>query len=250
MGSILECVFHYFKLKLSVELLIYRKICHPGTGILNVYRKRDLLPEFILLFIHPSPFLVGIKTWFYSDIINNYFYYHVNDYLSMLQSIKWAYITVLLIFRSQYANSRSHRVCNMFQSQCDTLWVIKCLLKVRPFSNIFIGFIICIGGFGYMQMIAEAPLDRILTGSMKHTYWNSCWCAICTMTTVGYGDIYPQTLMGRVIAFFCSLAGVIVVSLLVVAFGTIMTMDNSQSSAFTVIERLKVRDEIKCTALD
>ena len=101
-----------------------------------------------------------------------------------------------------------------------------------------------------MQMIAEAPLDRILTGSMKHNYINSCWCAICTMTTVGYGDIYPQTLMGRLIAFLCSLSGVVMVSLLVVAFGTVMTMNNSQSSAFTVIERLKVRDCIKSTALD
>ena len=250
MGSLLEGIFHYFKLKLEVDLLIYRKAVHPGTGILNVWRKRDLLPEFMLLLIHPSPFLVGNKIWFYNDIIKNNYYYHLNDFLSLIQSIKWAYITSQLIFRSEYANSRSNRVCNMFATNCDTLWVVKCQLKVRPFSYILGGFFVGIGTFGYMMMIAEAPLDRIHTGSIRHTFINASWATICTMTTVGYGDIYPKTLIGRLIAFFCSLYGVVIVSLLVVAFSSVMEMNNSESSSFTVIQRLKVRERIKKAATD
>ena len=34
------------------------------------------------------------------------------------------------------------------------------------------------------------------------------WCAVSTMTTVGYGDRYPITSEGRVVAIFLMAAGV------------------------------------------
>ena len=42
---------------------------------------------------------------------------------------------------------------------------------------------------------------------------NSIYWAIVTMTTVGYGDIYPVTVLGRLIAMISSLFGIAVVAL-------------------------------------
>ncbi len=52
----------------------------------------------------------------------------------------------------------------------------------------------------YFAEIAEQPALR---------FWDSIWWAMVTMTTVGYGDFYPRTAVGRyLVAYPCLLIGI------------------------------------------
>jgi hypothetical protein len=42
----------------------------------------------------------------------------------------------------------------------------------------------------------------------KPTSWDGIWWAATTMTTVGYGDLYPQTDAGRVIGMLVMVVGI------------------------------------------
>lgn len=42
--------------------------------------------------------------------------------------------------------------------------------------------------------------------------FHSLWWAVCTLTTVGYGDVYPVTLAGRVFTFFVLITGIGIIS--------------------------------------
>ena len=50
------------------------------------------------------------------------------------------------------------------------------------------------------------------------TTWDGVWWAITTMTTVGYGDIYPVTVAGRLVAICLIVVGVGFVAILTAAF--------------------------------
>ena len=51
---------------------------------------------------------------------------------------------------------------------------------------------------------------------------NAMWLTIITMTTVGYGDFYPQTHLGRFVGVVACLIGMILVSLVVISLTSLI----------------------------
>jgi voltage-gated potassium channel len=59
-----------------------------------------------------------------------------------------------------------------------------------------------------LASVAILQVEQQADGSNIKTPSDSLWWAVSTMTTVGYGDKYPVTTVGRVIAAFVMIAGV------------------------------------------
>jgi voltage-gated potassium channel len=72
------------------------------------------------------------------------------------------------------------------------------------------------------------------------------WWAVVTITTVGYGDYYPVTAVGRVIAVFVMFSGIGIVVLLV---GTLsnrrLQRVESRLTSKTEVQRRLLGDETK-----
>lgn len=78
----------------------------------------------------------------------------------------------------------------------------------------------------YVINIVFAIMFVIMSGSLGfhyfeygvnpniHNYFDSVWWAIVTVTTIGYGDIYPITVMGRILAIILMFTGIGILSLL------------------------------------
>lgn len=62
--------------------------------------------------------------------------------------------------------------------------------------------------FGYSMEIAERALKRGEDSYEKYNIGNSLWVTLITIATVGYGDFYPITDLGRMSMAVCVFWGV------------------------------------------
>jgi potassium intermediate/small conductance calcium-activated channel subfamily N protein 2 len=61
---------------------------------------------------------------------------------------------------------------------------------------------------------------------------NTIWNVLVTMTTVGYGDYFPKTNMGRFVGASIAVWGVFIVSLFVVTLTNMFEFDSGETKAF------------------
>ncbi|CAM4773530.1 unnamed protein product [Rotaria magnacalcarata] len=120
--------------------------------------------------------------------------------------------------------------------------------SVADFAGALCGLIIFAFLFGAAAYSAENETNREVFDSIpKATYWG-----IITITTVGYGDMYPITFTGRIIASLCALSGAVIIGMFVSvlvdryqrAFNQKMdSIDQQMSSADTNDEERNILEE-------
>mmetsp|Transcript_12425 Transcript_12425/g.6181 ORF Transcript_12425/g.6181 Transcript_12425/m.6181 type:complete len:114 (+) Transcript_12425:2-343(+) len=71
------------------------------------------------------------------------------------------------------------------------------------------------------------------------------WCIILTITTVGYGDFFPQTAGGRIIVFLLCLWGVCMVAFMVTTVSNELAFSDAEHHSYTILSRLQKREEVK-----
>jgi voltage-gated potassium channel len=56
--------------------------------------------------------------------------------------------------------------------------------------------------------VAFTIAEDVGNGKRIDSFFDALWWSAATITTVGYGDIYPITTIGRIIAVFTMLVGI------------------------------------------
>lgn len=69
------------------------------------------------------------------------------------------------------------------------------------------------GGFVYLGAIALYFIEGAVNPGNFGSIPRALWWAVVTLTTVGYGDVYPVTALGRVVAGLIAIAGIGIVAL-------------------------------------
>ena len=66
-----------------------------------------------------------------------------------------------------------------------------------------------------LVLIAAVITPLVEPDSAKiKTFWDGVWWAVVTMTTVGYGDLVPESAIGRAIGFLLMLVGIGIIGMI------------------------------------
>lgn len=134
----------------------------------------------------------------------------------------WAIVDMLSILPSLtivYENLKLLRIINLIK----TLKIVRAFKTLRYNKSVYIIshvikqskkplIAVCTLSFGYV-FISALVIFNVETDDNFNSFFNATYWAVESLTTVGYGDIYPTSNLGRIVAMFCSVFGVAFVAL-------------------------------------
>ena len=79
--------------------------------------------------------------------------------------------------------------------------------------------------------------------------YNCMWNVIITLTSVGYGELFPKTFWGRIVGIIISFWGVFIVSFFVVTITQLLMFTGGEDKSYNVLLKLSAKQELKKKAI-
>ena len=237
----------------EIEGLISEKDGFWSTGLWKY-----LLLETLILGIFDPPNL----NFFFTGTMKNYIFAFSLGGLICIETMFKCYIIIRVYsYYSKYLTESAKSLCNNVNANNNIHFALKCELKNRPFTMLFIIFFSSILLFGFSLRTFEYFLVEkgFLYGNYEgegndqdklKDLINSIWLIIVTMTTVGYGDFFPNENYGRLICLMSYLIGCLSVSLTVVSLAIISEFNESELKAYSIIKKLNADNNAILKAAD
>lgn len=173
---------------------------------------------------------------FSGDMLNGHYTYSIEIIISIITMLRIVQIIRIYSYFSIWMSPEAHDLGKKL-NVAPTLWFsLKSDLKYQPQLVLIptIGMIALVMGYAVRNL--ERPYISDSKSSLDFEYLtNGFWLAIVTMCTIGYGDGYPSTHLGRFIMVLTASISLVAISLYIVALNIATILTKEQSKAFYMI---------------
>jgi hypothetical protein len=199
-------------------------------------KSADLWWQFIrdILIIIPQPLPLLMATFTIHDSgLDRDSVYPVNVVLLSLMFMRIFFLPRFYGFCIANLHTDEHDVFfAMNDVVLDDAFLLKMTLMASLPAVLFV-FSVQIVAYSYLMMMFERPT----TEGPLQSYTNSVWLTIVTMTTVGYGDIYPTTRMGRVVAIAASYSAMVMIAISINLVQKHLALSRAEEKVVSLHER-------------
>jgi len=203
--------------------------------------RKSLVLDFVILMICPLPFYERyVCSWVLleenipqddTEIVVRHF---MSDFFLFFMFFRLIFLFKSLFNYSIYNDAYFKQLCRQYGFNPNTRFSVKCYMKLRPEKTIFTLLLSTILILSYLYRIFELPLAEFVfigknaPGTYFTHIFNTWYVTIITMTTVGYGDLHPNTKPGKFIMMFTCLWGAFTISLMVLSVSSIFDLKKNQ----------------------
>mmetsp|Transcript_15885 Transcript_15885/g.21552 ORF Transcript_15885/g.21552 Transcript_15885/m.21552 type:complete len:299 (+) Transcript_15885:501-1397(+) len=166
--------------------------------------------------------------------------YSLDSLMNIIGLLKSYQVLRLYWHYCSWNGEKTKKVAKQYDFKIDLDFAIKSELKLRPFIVIGCTMLVAILYIGMIIRTCELPFIDNSGSDQVATFRNlldSMWLTIITMTTVGYGDMYPSTLIGRLFGIVSFIIGNVLISLIVVVLSNETEFSEPEAKAYTVLKK-------------
>jgi hypothetical protein len=102
--------------------------------------------------------------------------------------------------------------------------------------------------FGFQLRLFEAPLSEVSGQdftSLQNAMWNMC----ITLTSAGYGDLFPKSYFGRIVGVLIAFWGMLIISFFVVTVTNMLEFTSNEQRSYDLLIRLATKTDMKRQAV-
>ena len=248
---IILVIFHY---QIKKIFLIFKHEIPLNSSMLSLNLTIPMIIEIIFLIVHTPPFFNGM--------VINYRYSTVN-YEEVIPIYVDLFISAFILTRvyllfKYYANYSkwggvfASMVCSECNAKGGFIFTYKAGIKEHSFIFVIVFMVFTILIFGYTLRNCEISFIKDVPEKYFQDWThisNGFWFMTTNILLLGYGDYYPTTFLGRIIAFVTCIWGIILEGFLIKAILNVIKMDKKEEAAYNDVEQYLEECEYKKTAL-
>lgn len=158
--------------------------------------------------------------------------YYTSEAAYAFMVLRLAYLALAGLSYGKYQTDMARNAAEKYGVHLTAAFSMKCYIGANPMPILL--FFLLIPGviiFGNLARIFERPVNSSVFNSTENSYWN----IIITMTTVGYGDTYAISTLGRLMVVLSIFWGGIILSLTFVTVGQVLQLKQNEKRAYNAI---------------
>eukprot|EP00741_Cyanophora_paradoxa_P005975 tig00000955_g5793.t1 len=232
-------LFLYYRADL--QLNIARSLLPESATLLTAGGLVPLLVEALVLAVHAPPrvFLVGSES------------YNLENLLTVLMVLRLHLVFRAVASKSSLLSPAGRMITALTNSEVTPPLILKTALFQHPLRSLVVVFAALVSSASYCVFVFErwsalvtpSPLD-----DDRMHFANIMWMTMITIFTVGYGDVYPLTHEGRVVAILASFSGAICTALLIAVVHGQLQLTQLEVRIVTFLSKDKYRREVRHAA--
>jgi hypothetical protein len=174
--------------------------------------------------------------------------FNVDSLVAIFSVLRIYHFVRVYVHYSVWFTGETQLICKKFGFIPDLYFVIKTELKVRPFKVLLSAMFLIAMVAALIIQSCETPFTTNDKTQDFGYFINPLWMCFVTMATVGYGDFYPRTHLGRLTGVAVSIMGMISASLFVVFLQQLVEFNpkeqkvvNSHTHLYSITQNASVK---------